>query len=165
MRRESKSKRPAVRSKLEGSVEAKKLAMLVLESLAGVRTPLQAAQEAGVSLQRYYVLETRSLQGVIRSLEPRRKGRQRGAEELLAEAVRGRERLERDLRRTQALLRSAQRVIGVQTVAAPRENSGKIAAPGRRRRSPAARAVKAVALLKASHEEPPLPVQPAERPS
>lgn len=141
------------RSKLEGSAEAKKLAVVVLEALAGVRTAVQAAQAAGISAQRYYVLETRSLQAVVRSLEPRKKGRQRGSEERLAEAVKENERLERDLRRTQALLRSAQRVIGVQA-AAPHERSGKVAGRAKRRRRPAARAVKAVALLTATGLEP-----------
>jgi hypothetical protein len=159
-----KTRQRASRSRLEGSAEAKKLAVVVLETLAGVRTPVQAAQAAGISPQRYYVLETRSLQAVVRSLEPRRRGRQRGSEERLAEVVREKERLERDLRRTQALLRSAQRVIGVQTGAA-HDRSGKSAGRTRRRRRPVARAVKAVALLRAPDDEPQSGEQPVRMPS
>lgn len=155
-----RKKRGAFRSTLEGSGEAKKLAALILEGLAGVRTPEQAAAAAGVSVQRYYVVETRALQGLIKALEPRRKGRQRGAEEHLAEALKDKERLERDLRRTQALLRSAQRVIGVQA-APPVDKTGKIVGAGKRKRRPVARAVKAVAILRSSEEtkpqEPPAP--------
>jgi hypothetical protein len=154
MKGAEKNKRQAFRATLEGSPEAKKLSAVVLESLAGVRSPQDAAKAAGISVQRFYVLETRALQGMVRSLEPRRKGRQRGAEDLLAAAVKEKERLARDLGRTQALLRSAHRVIGVQSVTST-EKSDKIAATGKRRRRPVARAVKAVAVLRASGEAEP----------
>jgi len=146
-----RAKRQPMRATLVGSMEAKKLSALMLESLAGVRTPTDAAQQAGISAQRFYLLETRALQGIVRSLEPRRKGRQKGAEQLLAEALKEKDRLVRDLARTQALLRSAHRVIGVQPVTSS-EKPGKIEGKGKRKKRPSPRAVKAVAVLRASEE-------------
>src|SRR5213594_2623003 len=146
-----RAKRQPMRSTLVGSVEAKKLSALVLETLAGVKTPQDAAKDAGVSAQRFYGLETRALQGIVRSLEPRRKGRQKGAEQLLVEAIKEKDRLVRDLARTQALLRSAHRVIGVPPPPSS-EKPGKIEERGKRKRRPGPRAVKAVAVLRASEE-------------
>lgn|SRR5712671_4896718 len=146
--------RRPMHGRLDGSVEAKKLTALVLESLAGVRTPTDAAQQAGVSVQRFYLLEMRALQGIVRSLEPRKKGRQLSDSRLLAVALKEKERLARDLARTQALLRSAHRVIGVPTVTS-NDRPGKIDGKGKRKKRPTTRAVKAVALLRASEERAP----------
>ena len=47
--------------------EARQLAMLVLEVLAGAKTPSESADVLGVSLPRYYALETRALAGAKES--------------------------------------------------------------------------------------------------
>ena len=57
------------------SAQAKRLAAAILEVLAGARTPAQAAQGLELSLPRYYVLETRALQGMLVACEPRSVGR------------------------------------------------------------------------------------------
>ncbi len=49
---------------------------MILEVLAGVKTPTQAAADLGTSLPRYYQLETRALEGLVAALEPRPKGKQ-----------------------------------------------------------------------------------------
>ena len=57
------------------SVEAKRLAAAILEVLAGLRGPSEAAQVLGISLARYYQLENRAVAGLVMSCEPRRRGR------------------------------------------------------------------------------------------
>src|SRR5262249_41138761 len=59
---------------LEGSAEAKRLAAAILEALAGVRGPAEVAQALGISLARYYQVETRALGGLLAACEPRRRG-------------------------------------------------------------------------------------------
>jgi hypothetical protein len=58
----------------EHSREAQRWAAVILEVLAGVRTPAQAAEALSVSLPRYYQLETRALRGLVASCEARPKG-------------------------------------------------------------------------------------------
>jgi len=57
---------------LEGSAEAKKIAAVILEVLAGLRATPDACNALEISVNRYYVLETRALQGLISALEPLR---------------------------------------------------------------------------------------------
>src|SRR5436190_1278627 len=53
----------------KGGRVASQVAACVLEVLAGVRTPAEAAGELGVSLPRYYQLEQRALQGLVQGCE------------------------------------------------------------------------------------------------
>ena len=48
----------------------------MLEVLAGVRTPPQAATAIGLSLAGYYQLEARALHGLLEACVPKPKGRQ-----------------------------------------------------------------------------------------
>jgi hypothetical protein len=127
------------------SPQARKQAAGILEVLAGVRTPTQAAEALGVSLVRYYVLETQAVQAMLLACEPRPMGRQKTAESALASLRRECEHWRRECGRLQALLRAAQRSIGL-TSPAPQ----KPAKSGTKRRSrrPTARALRAVARLK-----------------
>ena len=54
-----------------GTSEANRLAVAILEVLAGLRTPADAAAALGISVPRYYQLETRALEGMVTALEPR----------------------------------------------------------------------------------------------
>jgi hypothetical protein len=92
---------------------ARKTASLILEALTGVRTTQEAADALGVALPRYYVLETRALSGLVSALEPRSRGRQRGAAERIIALEGDVARLERELRRFQALQRASQRALGL----------------------------------------------------
>jgi hypothetical protein len=142
------------RAGLEGSVEAKRAAAVILEGLSGLRSPAEASRTLGVSPPRYYALELRGLQGLIAAMEPRRRGRHRGPEQGLAEALRERDRLRRELSRAQALLRTAQRAMGIPSEADHRKARRK--EPGeksRRRRRPVVRAKKAVKVLRAAEEK------------
>src|ERR1700732_4525180 len=93
----------------DASAPAKRLAAAILEVLAGVRTTTDAAAAVGLSLTRYYQVESRALAGLVRACEPPPKGRQPGAERELVILRRTQERLQRDLARQQALVRLAQR--------------------------------------------------------
>jgi hypothetical protein len=135
------------------SPEAKRLAVAILEVLAGTRTPTEAAQILGISLPRYYVLENRAVQSMLVACERRSTGRVRTAESALAALQRECEQLRRECARLQALLRAAQRTIGLTAPAAahkPEKNGKK-----RRKRRPTARALRAVARLQ---EDEPLPM-------
>jgi hypothetical protein len=137
---------------LSGSSEAKRHAAVILEVLSGIRGPGEASQAMGISLTRYYMLETRALQGLIAGLEPIPRGRRRrSAKDEIARMERERRKLERELDRTQALLRAAQRAIGVP----PRASSEKKTASGRKRRRPSVRAKRAIAVLVAASPDPP----------
>lgn len=136
--------------------EARRLATAILEVLAGARTPAAAAQALQVSLPRYYHLESRALRGLVAGCEPRLQGRRPGAGQELAALRRDKERLQRELARQQALVRLAQRTIGLAPAPAP--VVGKKA--GKRRRRPLVRALQAAAHLRAGESAAPVPVPP-----
>jgi hypothetical protein len=125
------------------SGEARKRAAVILEVLAGTRTPTQAAEAIGVSVPRYYLLEVQALHGLLLACEPRSLGRQQSSESALAALRRECEQLRRDCARQQALVRAAQRTIGLPPPPAKPEKNGK----KRRRRRPMARALRAAARL------------------
>src|SRR6185437_11206452 len=60
-----------------GSVQARRQAAAILEVLAGVRRPSEAAQALETSLPRYYLLERRALAPVPKSQHKRRAKRRR----------------------------------------------------------------------------------------
>ena len=100
--------KPMGANALTGSSEAKRMAAIILEVLAGLRRTEDAAEALKVSLPRYYILETRALQGLIAALEPRTKGRQRRPGAEISGLTKERDQLQREVRRSQALLRAAQ---------------------------------------------------------
>jgi hypothetical protein len=123
------------------------VAAAVLEVMAGVRTPEDAAAALGVSPPRYYTLEGRALEGFVHALEPRPKGRsptpEREAERLKKEMV----QMQKEILRHQALARAAQRAVGL---AAARARAAPDAGSSRRRRRPTVRALKAARRLQSS---------------
>jgi hypothetical protein len=136
---------------------ARRQAAVILEVLAGVRTPTQAAQALGVSLPRYYQLEARALVGLVAGCAGKPPGRQPAADREVEALRRERGRLERELARQQALVRLVQRSVGVAAVPA---GGGKEAGKKRRRR-PAVRALRAAARLRAEPEAAPVEAAPA----
>jgi hypothetical protein len=129
------------------SPEAKRLAAVVLEVLGGARTPSAAALELGVSLPRYYVLEARALEGLLRALEPRPRGPRRTAEREVARLEQDLKRAERERARGEALLRAQRRALGLRPPAVGKKEPGK-----RRKRRPSARALRAALLLRREPE-------------
>ena len=122
-----RSASPQSAGTLAGSTEAKRLAAGILEVLSGLRGPQEASDALGISLPRYYHLETRALGGMIAALEPRPKGRRRKPEDEIAGLVREKEQLGRELQRAQALVRAAQRAVGITAFG----NGSKVAAKGK----------------------------------
>jgi hypothetical protein len=125
------------------SKEAKRLATVILEVLAGLRTPGQAAEALQTSLPRYYQLETRAVQGLAAACEPRPQGRRPEPTAALTALQQENARLQREASRQQALVRLAQRAVGVAAPAAPSPK-----ASGKRKRRAKARALTAAARLR-----------------
>jgi len=138
------AKRPRNRVPLlpEAGKDAKRMAAVILEVWAGLRTPLQAAEALGVSLPRYYQIEANGLHGLVTGCTPKPKGRQVNSAHEATALKRDNERLRRELGRQQALIRLTQRGLGV--VPPP----AKPATPKKgRRRKPVVRALTLAARL------------------
>lgn len=147
MTTEVKKRRPKTGPKVNGgSREARQSAAVILDVLSGLRTPTQAASVMSVSLQRYYAIESRALEGLVEACEPRPKGRrqtpQREAEKLRKDVA----RLQRECDRKQALVRASQRAIGLSAPPTPARIKGK------RVRRPVIRALKAAEVLRSAPE-------------
>jgi hypothetical protein len=113
---------------LTGSRDALRAAATILETLGGLRSTQEASEIPGVALARYYVLETRALQGMVEALEPRPRGR-RPDPGLELERLRSEvSRLERDVLRYQALNRASQRALGL-----PREEVEPVASKSKKK--------------------------------
>ena len=126
MKRSTKKKRSQSSSILTGSHEAKRQGAVILEVLCGLRDAKAGAGAMRVTANRYYQLETRALQGMISALEPRPKGRRWTPEEKLEQMEKEKQRLEQEVKRLQALLRAAQRSMGIPAFPA-RGKKGKLA--------------------------------------
>jgi len=140
----SQAKRPrnSVPLAPEASKEAKRLAAVILEVLAGVRQPPQAAEALQLSLPRYYQVEVRALRGLLAACEPRPRGRRPDVARELTGLRQQNARLQRELARQQALLRLAQRAVGV-APAAPAPKASR-----KKRRQRQARALTVAARLR-----------------
>jgi len=155
--------KPTGPATLKGSTEAKRLAAVILEVLAGLCGPAAAAKAVGISLPRYYLLETRALQGLIASLEPMPRGRQRTPADEIADLKSEKKKLERELMRLQALLRAAQRSIGIKSTVekktAKSTTKTKGGAKARKKPRPQVRANKAIAALRKPDDAEKKPVE------
>jgi hypothetical protein len=98
---------------VEGSPQARKLACAILEVLAGLAGPTEAAEALSTSLNRYYVLEARALEGLVKALEPRNRGRAPTVEQQVETLKRELRRLKTELDSSRSLLRMAQRTVGL----------------------------------------------------
>jgi hypothetical protein len=128
---------------------ARRHATAILEVLAGVRTPTEVAQQLAISLTRYYLIESRALQGLLQACEPRPQGRVRTPASELAALRRECEQLRRQAARQQALLRVTERTIGLAaTTTSPTSKTEQKTARKRRQRKPKARALAAASVLR-----------------
>ena len=133
----------------EATKDSKRLAAVILEVWAGLRTPLQAAEALGVSLPRYYQIEANGLKGLVAGCAPKPKGRQIHPSHEATVLKRDNERLRRELGRQQALVRLTQRGLGV----APVPAKPAVAKKGRRRK-PVVRALTLAARLQPEAADP-----------
>jgi hypothetical protein len=140
---------------LAGSPEAKRKAALVLEVLGGLRSPTSASVALGISVQRYYMIEVRTLQAVVTALDRKPKvGGQPSPDTTLRRLVTERDRLERELLRALALLRVAQRTAGIPAPEPRTKPSPAAKAAGKRGpRRPTIRARRAAEELRRSAME------------
>ena len=150
-----RTKRPGTAPTPRGgaSEQARRQAAAILEVLAGVRRPSEAAQALGTSLPRYYQLEQRALVGLVSACEPAPRGPRHNHARQLAKLEREKQRLQRECDRQQALVRVAQRSLGLAPPAAkpPGKTSAAATEEGagkrRRNRRPAVRALRAARAL------------------
>ena len=114
--------------------DAQRQAAVILEVLAGARTPTQAAAALNVSVPRFYQMETRALRGLVEACEAKPRGQAPSMDKEIAAVRREQERLQRELTRHQSLVRVTQRHLGLASPApAAKPASGK-----KRRRRPVA---------------------------
>jgi len=146
------SKRPDA---FAGSEPARKAAAAVLGVLGGLKTPLEASQGIGVTVNRYYQLETRALSAMVRALEPLPRGRRRTPELEIERLRREKTRLEREMSRYQSLLRASHKALGLAPTPGKGADSKTSATPGKRARRPRVRAKALITSLSTplpSHE-------------
>jgi hypothetical protein len=124
------------------------MAAAILEVLAGHITPADAASAMGVSPPRYYLLESRAMEGLVAACEPRAKGPGHSLERDLAALRKEHERIRRELARAQALARVSQRAVGLSLPQKPAKSEGK------KKRKPVVRALRAASNLKADAPRP-----------
>jgi hypothetical protein len=154
-RRRGRPPRCATAPQAAPSLEAKRRAAAILEVLAGTRRPSEAAAALGVTVPRYYFLEERALRGLVAACEPH-KTSVPSLETRLAQLEKELARSQNECVRQQALVRVAQRTIGLAAPPTaksipPGKTAGNAAKNGRGRRSrrPTVRALKAARTLRA----------------
>jgi hypothetical protein len=147
------------------SQQARRTAAAILEVLAGIRTPCEAAHALSVSVPRYYALEQRAVVSLVAGCEPHLRGPVKSPQQRIAELERQIQRLRQQCDRQRALARAVRRTVGL-PVPAPSVATGKDKAnrpssspsgkKGRTRR-PAVRALKAAQMLRDTLPEEPVP--------
>jgi hypothetical protein len=155
-----------------GSREANRIAVAILEVLAGVRSPAEAADALEVSLPRYYLLETRALGGMVAACEPKPQGKQPSPQTRIVALEKELQQARRECARQQALVRVAQRSVGLSAAETPKgKASSQPDRRGRKKRRPAVRALKAadtlrshLASINVSAVEPSIPDEPTVAP-
>lgn len=145
------------KSRQAASREACRFAAAILEVLAGLRTPTDAATAMGVSVARYYLWEQRALEGLVAACEPRPGGKVASHQHEIALLQKEVARLRQDCARQQALVRASHRTVGLgpplQATLKPGSKaadkaSGRSGGKVKRKRRPVARALKAAATLR-----------------
>ena len=147
--------RASLSGKQPASAVAQRRAAAILEVLAGVCTPPEAAAVLSLSVNSYYLLERKALAGLTAACEPKPKGRVGpGPEQHLAAQAREVERLRRECQRQAALVRATQRAVGLPAAAPSKTASQTTAAGGKRkrRRRAAVRALRAADSLRKTAE-------------
>ena len=128
------------------------IGLTILEVLGGLKSPPEAAESLDVSLTYYYVLEAKAIEGLLLACEPKPKGPRSSPEKQVEELRRDKERLERELLRTQAIARAAQRSLEQEIAKHPKPKkasaSNRTKKVGKRRKQRTVRALRAVDRLK-----------------
>ena len=160
-RRSGARRKPCALPPTTVSSQARRQAAAILEVLAGVLRPAEAAQALETSLARYYVLERRALAGLLAACEPSPRGPRIDLSRQMAALERENRQLRRECDRQQALVRATTRALGLArpSVARPTAKGKEESPPGkgkprRRPRRVTVRALKAVQTLRAETATP-----------
>ncbi len=145
----SKPRKLADRVRL-GTIESRRLAAAVLDVLGGGRSAPQAAEVLEISLPRYYALEARAVEGLMKACEPRPRGRVLSPERQIALVKR---ELARVMRERDGLLTQLRMAHRAMALAEP-----KASPKAKRKRRPQARAKRVAAVLRSA----PAPEAPPE---
>jgi hypothetical protein len=145
------------------SQQARRTAAAILEVLAGMRTPSEAAQALSVSVPRYYALEQRAVASLVAGCEPHLRGPVKSPQQRIAELEREVQRLRQQCDRQRALARATQRTVGLpmpaHSVATGKDKANRLSpsASGKKRRArrPTVRALKAAQALRDTEPEEP----------
>lgn len=119
-------------------------AACVLEVLAGLRSPEEAAKVIGVSVPTYYNLEAKALKGLLHGCRTESPGRRMALEKRVAEAEQRAAELERQLRRYRSVLRNARRAA---QILGDSDESQETGSESGSRRTPRVRARRAIEAL------------------
>jgi hypothetical protein len=141
--------------------DARRKAAAILEVLAGARKPSDAAQALGITVMRYYLLEMRAIQGLVKACEPAKLGPKVSPDREAQCLRRQVATLERECARYAALARVAQRAVNLLPPPADKKT---VAGKKVRRNKPPVRAVKLLARVRASLASTAATVQPASAP-
>lgn len=133
--------------------EAQRLAATILEVLAGVRSPPEAAQGLGISLPRYYQLETRAVEGLVAALGPRPRGKQPLLENRVQQLEKQLEAARRECARQEALVRVTQRSLGLVMQVKPSPPKVNGSGKPRKQRKPMVRSLRAADRLRTQAAE------------
>ena len=143
--------------------EASRMAVVILEVLAGVRSPQDAANTLGITSPRYYQLETRALNGLVAALKPRPKGKQPSLEGRINQLQRTLDAARRETARQQALVRVTQRSLGIKPPPTGDSKASEKDKGGRRKRRPTVRALKVARTL--ADQSPPAEADVVQQPA
>ncbi len=125
-------------------------AAAILDVLAGQRTTTEAAAALEISVNHYYLLERRALEGLMGACEPQEKGPKGPTlENQLQRLEQQLQQSRRECMRQAALVRATQRAVGLPAaeVKKPRRKK-KTDVPSRKKRRPTVRALKAAQRLR-----------------
>jgi len=146
--------------------ETNRRAAIVLEVLAGMRTPSEAASALGLSVNYYYVLERKALRGLLAACQTKPKGPPGpGLERQLAQTQKELTKCRQECLRQASLVRAAERAFGLPSThkpSRPNKSSSENGSPKpKRRRRPTVRAMRAAASLRknSSLDNSPLEVE------
>lgn len=150
--------------------DGKRRAAAVLEVLAGMRTPAEAATALGVSMPAYYLMEQRAVAGLVAACETVGRGPRPTAQRQMAALERQLAHVKRERDRYQALARMAQRSLGLAAPSAPPQGktTGKAqeaGVPARRRRRATVRALRVASALRKSDSSSTQGAAAVEQPS
>ena len=151
MKRSAKTNSKPKKLGQQASAEANRRAAVVLEVLAGVRTPTEAAAALKLSVNYYYVLERKAMEGLLAACGPAPKGPP--GPSLAVQLQRLEHQLQqcrRECQRQAALVRATQRAVGLPSSKPAKkvDKTNGTAPKRRRRRRPTVRALRAAEQLR-----------------